>query len=651
MASKNLIAGIIAGLVIVGVVLGGVIMTIPLNNSDVVEPVEQNEQNEPAEPNQDEPVEQPEQPAEKKDPVWYVTSGGTTEPEEEVAEPTIDQIPTHIAIGRDLVVSGTADGFKGEQLIVGLISDDCPIDCFYENADVDENGSWTVTFDTTDVTAREYTVMLATETMELVVSGPITVVVGAPTLNTIPNETSFGQELVISGTAVGYTGETVTAEIYSNTHIFGKTKTATVDENGVWEVDASDLPADDYNASFKFGDAVFAFQTFKIVMEEPTIDETPEQVTIGQEITVSGTAVSYKGKTMHVEINSYASSSYYDVHRTTTVDENGLWSITVDTSNFAEDSYSVYPYIGIDEIDLGIMNLTHEQNLEVSGTAVGREGERLTVLLVPDEHIEHTYARQRNATVDETGSWTTTFKTSNTSEGPYHVFAQFETLDVTEDEISFVTERETPTVNEIPEQITRGYDFVVSGTAVSYKGESVKVDVVSQRQQINEAHEVATVDENGMWSITIDISDFMAGNYTVSVSVGQLALESKTTKIVFETPTIDQYPEHITIGQEVVISGTAVSYKGGRIHVDLVSDEHSYVYDAETTTTVDENGFWTVTIDTSNFAEDLYWLDVYIGQHDLEDIEITVTEPVQQEPETTKQIEEPLVTESLEELL
>ncbi len=116
------------------------------------------------------------------------------------------------------------------------------------------------------------------------------------------------------------------------------------------------------------------------------------------------------------------------------------------------------------------------------------------------------------------------------------------------------------------------------------------------------------------------------------------------------TPTVDQYPEHITIGQEVVISGTAFSYKGYTVSVELESEELSGDYDVYDFTTVDENGFWTVTFDSSILGEDLYHLHVYIGTFDFADI-ITVEAPVQQETETTKQIEEPLVTESLEELL
>ena len=131
---------------------------------------------------------------------------------------------------------------------------------------------------------------------------------------------------------------------------------------------------------------------------------------------------------------------------------------------------------------------------------------------------------------------------------------------------SFVVAGKTSVINPIPEQITKEQDLVISGTAVGHKNEVVTAELLSTafaavpKETVGSASFVsmtARIDENGLWTVTIDTSDLNAGDYTVSVSVGQL--DPATQKIKIVEGTVPQ-PTAQPTGEPTVAPTTAPTH-------------------------------------------------------------------------------------------
>lgn len=211
--------------------------------------------------------------------VAVVMSAGcvSTDVDQKVAAPTMDPVPAQVFIGEKFIISGTAVGFSGESVKVGIVSTDTEDYKKIKVTAVGADGKWWV--DASDLTVGKYEVAFMIGE-DLSKSSIFTVMMKTPTVNPIPKQTPSGKELVISGTAVSYKRQTITVDIqYDPVNLLTlafpvhTVRTADVDMRGEWSLEALKLPAGSYTADFKVDGHKFRTEHFDVVIDPSYVPE------------------------------------------------------------------------------------------------------------------------------------------------------------------------------------------------------------------------------------------------------------------------------------------------------------------------------------------------------------------------------------------
>ena len=308
---------------------------------------------------------------------------------------------------------------------------------------------------------------------------------------------------------------------------------AKLKEDGTVPTKASDLDDSDY---------CDAYTTVVVALKQPFINITEAQtvVVMGDDLVVKGTAEGQPDNVMYYIFGT----NFFD-NGTASVDEDGVFEITKEIKDTDAKPMQAGQYF------LVVQHKMYDKTYNVGPVGYGTDGKVTKVA----ENIKGYYiVKNENGKFDEgadEGAAVTALKgyvifDTNKRQSANAAQALCDSLDDQNiDDMyvkaSFVVAGKTSVINPIPEQITKGQDLVISGTAVGHKNEVVTAELLSTafaavpKETVGSASFVsmtARIDENGLWTITIDTSDLNADDYTVSVSVGQLAPESKKIKIV-----------------------------------------------------------------------------------------------------------------------
>ncbi|BFM47949.1 Ig-like domain-containing protein [Marinomonas sp. THO17] len=572
--------------------------------------------------------------------------------------------------GETIVVSGTATGGDiAEGDTVTLVINDTEY-----TTTVDEDGTWSVDVAGSDLaadTAFDAVVSssdAAGNTVESTGSSTHTVdteatagtvTVGAITQDDVINAAESEQTITVTGTATGgdiAAGDTVTLEIN------GETYTTTVSENGTWSVDVagSDLAADTaFDAVVSSSDAAgnrvesTGSSTHRVDTEATagtvtvnniTQDDVINAAESEQTIAVTGTATGgdiAAGDTVTLEING---ETY-----TTTVDEDGTWSVDVAGSDLAADTAFDAVVSSSDaagntvestgssthtvdtEATAGtvtVNNITQddvinaaesEQTIAVTGTAAGGDiaaGDTVTLVINDTEY---------STTVDEDGTWTV-----DVSGADLAADTAFDAVVTSSDTAGNTVESTGSSTHTVDTEATAGrvtvgaitqddvinaaeseQTIAVTGTATG--GDIAAGDTVTL--EINGETYTTTVSENGTWSVDVAGADLAADTAFDAVVTSSDAAGNTVESTGSSTHTVDTEATAgtVTVGaitqddvinaaeseQTIAVSGTAA---GGDISAgDTVT---LVINDTEYTTTVDEDGTWSVDVAGSDLAED-----------------------------------------------
>lgn len=310
---------------------------------------------------------------------------------------------------RDVVVAGT--GQAGAEVTVEIPGEDPQV------TDVDEDGNWSVLFE--DLGEGDYTATAtqdddSTDSVNFSIAAAEDVVITAPE----PDEVFWvpGAEDV---TDVTVTGTSQPDALVTVTVTGVGTQVVPSDEDGNWEAEFLDVPVGDYTAVAtqdaddstdsvdfsveEYADVAITSPEDGAVLLVPNETDTRDvEVTgtgaPGAEITVSGEGLETQ---------------------TTTVDEDGTWSVVIPdvpegehtiTADQDVDESSTSVEISVEAADdVVITSPTDGQQItsDASGsntvdvTGIGQPGATITVTLDGDAEM--------TATVGEDGTWTTTF--------------------------------------------------------------------------------------------------------------------------------------------------------------------------------------------------------------------------------------------------
>ncbi|WP_417264342.1 Ig-like domain-containing protein [Celeribacter sp.] len=310
---------------------------------------------------------------------------------------------------------------------------------------IGEDGTWTTTFDSSTIDTGEYTTGVTVTAIDE--AGNTTTVTDTLVVDTEAEDLSFdtvegddvvniaeaSDDVVISGQSEA--GATVVVELE------GQTLQTTVAEDGTWTVtfDGSTLPSGTYDSTVTatvtdaYGNA--ATYTHDILIDLETNltvdggtgdDGMVNAAEMAAGVTLTGTGEAGASVTVTVE----------GVSRTTTVGEDGTWSVTYETGTLPEGTYSTEVTATSTDLAGNSTSATGMFDIDtVTGVAIdaGHSGGDETVNLSESQQaMSFTGTAEAGATVvvtlagvsvttvaDATGNWTASYAAGTLAGGEY----------------------------------------------------------------------------------------------------------------------------------------------------------------------------------------------------------------------------------------
>ena len=540
----------------------------------------------------------------------------------------------------DLIISGTTTAPAGQTVTVNIGGVDY-------TAQVQANGSWSVTVPAADVTSLATGAVTASvsdtagntgsASHNLTVDATVPVVtINTVALDDIINATEHGLAKVVSGSATGAAaGDAV------HVTINGKDYTTVVDAAGNWSIG---VPAADVAALAEgtttvsvtvtnaAGNSGSANRDVEVDTAAPTI--TINTVTADDVInaTEAGSDLVLSGATTNVEAGQTVTVMFNGKSYTATVAANGEWTLTVpaadlatlndgnarvnvsvsnDAGNSASAShdYSVdvtAPVITINTIAADdILNATEAQaDLIITGTTTAPAGQTVTVTI---GGVDYTAQVQANGSWSVTvpaaavGALSTGAVTATVSDTAGNTGSASHNLTV--DSSTPVVTINTVAVDDIINTAEHGQTQIVSGSVTgAAAGDAVHVT-------INGKDYTTVVDAAGNWSVGVPAADVAAladGTTTISVTVTNAAgnsgsathnvdVDTAAPTITINTVTADDVINAAEKGADLVLSGATSNVEAGQT-VTVMFNGKSY------TATVAANGEWTLTVPSADLA-------------------------------------------------
>ncbi|PTQ73313.1 Ig-like domain-containing protein [Celeribacter persicus] len=499
---------------------------------------------------------------------------------------------------------------------------------------VGEDGTWSTTFESDTIETGEYTTGVTVTAIDE--AGNTTTVTDTLIVDTEAEDLSFdavetddviniaeaSDDVVVSGQSEA--GASVVVELE------GQTVETVVAEDGTWSVtfDGSALPAGTYDSTVTatvtdaYGNAATYTHAISIDLETMlTVDAdsaggdgTVNLSEMQSGVTLTGTGEAGASITVTVE----------GVTRTTTVTEDGSWSVTYESGTLPEGTYNTE--VSATSTDLAGNSTTATGMFEIdteTGVAIdaGHSGGDETVNLSESQQaMSFTGTAEAGATVvvtlagvsvttvaDANGTWTATYAAGTLAGGEYDTTL---TAVATDAAGNTATSTSTVHVDTVAGNITlttpiEGDNVInaaeasdgvwITGTATA--GESVTVTLAGV------SHTVPST-AAGTYSVFFAASEITAGEYdsTVTATLTDAAGNSKTVQAAVEIDTyVSNFAETgVQGGADGVINAAEASsgvVLAGTVEVGstvvLSFNGQSY------TANVDASGNWTTTIPAS----------------------------------------------------
>ena len=413
---------------------------------------------------------------------------------------------------------------------------------------IDPNGTWTTTFDPTDlpddgvyvsdvvVTAPDTTVTTLTgPSVDIDTTAPdVTITSGAQSTGDMVNAEEHQSGTIITGTREA--DASVSVEINGTTH------TTTVAADGTWSVtfSSTELATGEYNELITVtstdarGNATsitdnLVVDTVAPISQISTVagDDIINATEANGEITISGTGEA--GSTLLVE---FAGES-----ATVTVAADGSWStgfagsavaagtyestVTVTSTDAAGNSSSTSHVVNVDtEITLALNAPVAGDNI-ISGAEAG-SGVTLTGTAEANAQVSVTLEGvTHTVTADGTGAWSTTYTTSEIAAGEYDA-----TITVATTDAAGNPETVTATVR-IDTETSVSIDAPIAGDNIINAAEAAAGVTLTGTAQAGSAVEVTlqgvthtvTAASDGQWSSIFTTAEIPSGEYIADVSV------------------------------------------------------------------------------------------------------------------------------------
>ncbi|KFC04145.1 hypothetical protein GTGU_03271, partial [Trabulsiella guamensis ATCC 49490] len=554
----------------------------------------------------------------------------------------VDDILNATEAQADLVINGMTTAQAGQTVTV-------TVGGITYTAQVQADGSWSVTVPANDVAALTDGAALVTASVNDIAGNPasashnLTVDTAAPvvTINTVAgddilNTTEHGQAQVISGSATNAApGDSVTVTINGNSY------TTVIDANGNWSVGvpAADVTALQDGTSTISVTVTTAAGNSGSATHNVDVDLNPVSVSINSvtaddiiNAAETGVDLVLSGSTVNVEAGQMVTIIFNGQTVTAVVDSNGDWSYTIPSTDLAnlnagsarvqvsvsnasgnsaaaDHSYSVdtdAPVITINTMAADdILNAAEAQtDLVITGTSTAEAGQIVTITL-----NGNTYT----ALVQANGNWSVTVPANDVAaltDGNTVITASVSdvagnpasashnlTVDTTAPVITIDTVASDDIVNN-GEQLA---GQTISGTTTAEPGQTVTVT-------FNGHTYLATVDSAGNWSVLVSANDFAGlvdGQYTITATVNDIAgntgnsshnvtLNGDVPTITVNTLSVDDIINAAEHGTPLTISGTTTAPAGQTVTITLNGNTY--------TTTVQSNGQWSLIVGSADVA-------------------------------------------------
>ncbi|WP_157082479.1 beta strand repeat-containing protein, partial [Methanobrevibacter cuticularis] len=476
--------------------------------------------------------------------------------------------PNPVQIGNNVTVSGVLANYSG------ISSVTVTVDGIQFNVAVNSTGGWSVVYTTIRTGTLTVVVSFAGNDNYTAFTNSTTFTVAKNSTNSTivvsPDPVSIGNNVTVSGVLANYSGISSV-----NVIIDGDVRLVGVNSTGGWSLNYATIRTGNLNVvvSFFGNDNYTNFinsTTFTVAKNSTnsTIAVSPDPVSIGNNVTVSGVLANYSGiSSVNVIIDG-------DV-RLVGVNSTGGWSLnyaTIRTGNlnvvvsfFGNDNYtnfinsttftvaknSTNSTIAVSPDPVSIGN-----NVTVSGVLANYSGiSSVNVIIDGDVRL---------VGVNSTGGWSVVYTTIRT--GNLNVVVSFFGNDNYTNFINSTTftvakNSTNSTIFVSPNPVQIGNNVTVSGVLANYSGIS-SVNVIIDGMQF-----IVAVNGSGGWSVVY--TTVRTGNLTVVVSfAGNDNYTSFTNSTTFTVAknstnsTIVVSPNPVQIGNNVTVSGVLANYSG-----------------------------------------------------------------------------------------
>jgi hypothetical protein len=584
-----------------------------------------------------------------------------------------DDIINAIEMQEDLYLTGTSDDFNlGDEILVKVNGQTYHVS-------VNQDGSWIVQIPAADVANfpdgavkihAEGTNSLgnqvsATHTVTVDSTG-VAITIDTIAADDIINQVEQGQPLILSGKVASVeVGQTIVVAFGGDTYL------ATVEAGGVWSCSVpvaalATLPEGNLAVSVSVtnqaGNSASAARDVTVDVSAPMITINPistdnmlNSVEKGQDLIVSGSSHGLEsGRPLTVTLNG---ETY-----TTTVDNNGNWTITVPAADVANLNGNLT--VTAESTDRAGNPSSAQGNLVVDTTPPTLTIDDLT----EDNTIsisEHNTAQVVSGTSDAIGqivtvtiggeTYTTQVRLDGTwvigvpkvvinslASGEQHIEATVS--DAAGNQISadhiFDVEGGLPSltidtiaIDDIINALEKGADLVISGDSTSLNSGALIVTV-----NLNGKNYTATIGTDGLWTVSVPSADLAAmadGAYQVTAnastaagtpaSVGKtIVVDSQDPSLTINTVTADDVINAQEYGAPLVLSGTYGNVEAGQT---LTIELNGQTYTVVTTGT---GGAWSITVPAADVAAlvDGGNYNVTVSLNDVAGNQTQVTKPI-----------------------
>ncbi len=507
---------------------------------------------------------------------------------------------------------------------------------------VGEDGSWTVTFSSTEITTGEYetdvkitskdsfgNTSTATETLVVDTVAEVSLNGGFAGSDDLINMGEASAGITLTGTA--QPGSTVMVNFH------GTDMPATVDANGNWTLNVSStgIPEGKYEAAISVT-ATDAHGNTKTINSSVDVDTTAgvtfsstpvegdnviNAAEVADGVVLTGQAL--PGATVSIAMSGGGSYN-------ATVAADGSWSVNIPGGDFNTGEYDVTftatatspagnvatSTLSLD-VDTLVQNFGLDANTQLADNVLN--GSEVTGGLTLNGTTEQGATVQikignvtKDATVDSSGNWTVDFSSSDIPAGEYATFMTITSTDqagnvkemkqgVTVDTVAgdVALSSQPVELDDVINAQEASDGVIISGTATPFMNVTVTLHGVSK---------VVTASANGEWSAPFLSSEVASGEYiaNVTASITDTHGNSKSVSDTVEVDTLvtnfamttnpvagDNVINAQELSDGVVLSGTVEA--GSTVQVKIGTNPAQAA-------TVDASGSWTINVAAGDVA-------------------------------------------------